>query len=222
MTCEFNDLKQLLNDKGLADAVEYVEAVRWKLIQAKLYSELAKEKDFGGILAQSQGAEINLSDPAVRHSLLQCEAHTVCLSQILHSVGDLAGQVVNESLLLMKGRQVQKDVFYLGDVINELDALSSSDCSEISGQLKALRDSAQFQYIAAFANTIKHRSLVNSKILLQYSVENGAQEGLSFIEFVYKKRTYGQAFAKVIYDDYLKAIELAICNWVEKLIEVLK
>src|SRR3990172_8301571 len=111
MSCDYDILKKLLREKGYADAVEHAEAVRWKIIQAKFYARLAKEKDFAAFLAQYQGNELTANDPALRDSLFQCEAHTISMAQPLHSVADIMAQVVNDSIATKYGIQLnEKDI----------------------------------------------------------------------------------------------------------------
>jgi len=221
MSCNFDQLKTLLRDKGYPEAAEHAESIRWKLVQARYYSKLSKEKDFSGFLATFTGNELLGHDPQLQDSLLQCEAHTMCLAQIVHSLGDLTGQLVNKSVLQREGRQIQREVFYLSNVVQELDRANVAACTEISDLLKDFKDSTEFQYLTAFVNTIKHRSLVDSDQAGHYSVTGDNHEGLRFKEFEYKSDTFDAVFAEVIYQNYLDTLEQYLCAVVEKLIEVM-
>lgn len=211
-------LKKLLRDKEYSEAAEHADAVGWKIAQAKYYSELANEQDFPVFRSQFSETELSVEDSRLWYSLRKCEAHTMCLAQALHSLMDLLAQVVNDSILEEhKQRLDEKDVRFT-TVTDKLDKINTADSKAISKAMDDLRNCHEFEYLNAFVNTIKHRSLVNIQLSIRHSAPNPPQVGLWFKQFSYKSHTYQETEAKQIYEGFRQAIVQHVCDVVDKLI----
>ena len=166
----------------------------------------------------------NSFEPTVlRSSQLEVEIYIESIAANLHSLADVLAHVIN--VIVLKPLQNKPD--YLGhrqisihNVKNKLSSLGSLDTvrnqyiAEIIREIHKLIDSAEFKYIAAFVNTIKHRSLLDTEFALTVqSVQSGSlmDVGYRLDPFDYEGNNFPQTRCKVVAMDYReKVIDLVL------------
>lgn len=114
---------------------------------------------------------------------LETEAHTIAAAQALHSVVDILSQAMYLAFRLDLANPMPERQRTTGSVISTLE---KSGLKTVSGALKDLVNSETFRYLAAFVNTTKHRSLIDSHFRLSF--EDPEDFGFSISAFRFEDR----------------------------------
>ena len=110
------------------------------------------------------------------------EAHTIASAQAMHSLCDILSVIVYWSL--------QLDTVRNSPQLNKLNLFSVNkplknlpQYSETSNLINIITSSPEFAYLAAYVNTTKHHSLVNSSLSVSFNADN--KNGMHIKEFSY-------------------------------------
>lgn len=169
---------------------EYVEA-------AKLLFEQAAGTDKGREFALAR---------------FQAEANMIACAQSLHSLADIFSQVVYLSLNLDKNlnKPVPENKKYLFAVNKALSGLPRF--STLHRKINKLLKSNQFDYLGAYVNTTKHRSLIPADYSISFEKITEPMHGLKISGFEYKGNKYSSRWAKELLEDDLHFIRDCFAN----------
>jgi len=157
----------------------------------------------------------NFEPTALRSSQLEVEIYIESIATNLHSLADVLAHVING--IVLKPLQTKTD--YLGsrqvsihNVKNKLSSLRFLDTVryqyivEIIREIDKLVDSSEFKYIAGFANTIKHRSLLDTEFT--FAVQNGSlmDIGYRLDPFDYEGNHFPPTQCRVVAMDYREKV----------------
>ena len=150
------------------------------------------------ILQQAAGAEEGASFALAQ---FQAEAHMIAYAQSLHSLADILSQVIYYSLNLDKypSTSIEQRRRNLHAVSRSLDTLSRF--KELYESIEELRTSSQFQYLNAYVNTTKHRSLVAAKYSVSLQTDAEPFHGFKLSEFEYEGSEYPPKYSNELFDD---------------------
>lgn len=209
MGCDFADLERFCRDRDLPDISEYRRALILKNARVLFFAEQTDqwwqrffEAERPVILGGQEWSEAHFAT----------EACTEAAVLALHSMGDLCAQIVN--LVVLRG-ELSEDNVSLGSVVSRLDKVGTA--GDVLCALKQLQSLQAFDYVRAFANTVKHACLVNAGFRAEYGESYRNAQGVIFDEFSYKGHQYGRVWACDVFTDYRRQIVSSISNVVQAL-----
>lgn len=195
----FKELRNLCVANGLPDSKIYQDALVWKqwriTYHAVEYRKFQKKLD-KLFLPQTQAHK----NKWVRTEKAS-EAHVEAAAQALHSMADILAQIINKVVLC--GHFEEGDVC-LSSVINQLK--ETDGANKIICAINNLLNSAEFSYINAFVNTIKHRRLLETTYHLEYGENKRNEKAVCFKQFEYKNDCYDFTWATDIIGPYKSRI----------------
>ncbi|HEC77451.1 MAG TPA: hypothetical protein ENI33_09410 [Thermoplasmatales archaeon] len=132
------------------------------------------------------------------------EANAIAMAQSLHSMADIMSQVVYR-IILNSGLNEQNITFY--KVKKKLEERSSTDISllPIKDAMEDLWRNNSFQYIASFVNTVKHRSIVDTKYTFELK-QGRYRQGIKFKKFNYKGTHYPEVWTDELVKNYKEEV----------------
>ncbi len=132
---------------------------------------------------------------------LASEAHVEALAHVLHSMVDVVAQIINKVILR---DELDKDCVSLPRVKAKLKEKDGTQ--NILSAINKLQNSAEFRYINAFVNTIKHQRILNRVWHAEYGKGKRNQRAVCFKKFEYKGKSYDFTWATDIIEPYRKRI----------------
>lgn len=143
-------------------------------------------------------------------ALFIAEAHIIAFAQALHSIADIMAHVIYFSLGMESFRNDQISLHNVHELMKK-----KNTAPEIIERISNYRESEQFQYLHAFVNTTKHKSLVP----LSFSVELfNEKHGLRFGEFTYRTlEPYPSKWA----DELVEADYKRLLSWIQEMGELM-
>ncbi len=117
-------------------------------------------------------------------AMLETEAHGIAAAQALDSVPDILSQALYLALRLDLKKPMLEG---LRTVQSVTQALEDAALNSVSTGLKELVNSETFEYLRAFVNTTKHRSLIDN--LFHRSLVDSEDYGLTICAFRYEERS---------------------------------
>jgi hypothetical protein len=113
----------------------------------------------------------------------QSEAHTIASAQAIHSLCDILAVIVYWSFQLDTiSNSPPANKLNLFNVNKSLQTLPQY--SKTSNLIETVTSLSEFAYLAAYVNTTKHNSLVNSSLSVSYNTDN--KNGMCIKKFSYK------------------------------------
>lgn len=220
MSCNFRRLEELCRAKGHEDAIKYVRSLIWKVWLARYHRDEAAAKA-QPLVNQPADLTNPQNDPKWILAQYEVEAHTVAVSQALHSIADVSAQTVNVCFNLGKTEK-QVTAYRIRDELS-----GQPDYADIHAALSALLDCDSFKYVEAFVNTVKHRRLIDISFNININAEAGQiAEGVRFQQFDFDRSgstvTYPSTFANEICDRHSVEIVRMTCDLIDKLIAFLE
>ncbi|MBD2613889.1 hypothetical protein H6G94_21865 [Nostoc punctiforme FACHB-252] len=157
----------------------------------------------------------NFNTTVLRSSQLEVEIYTESIATNLHSLADVLAHVIN--VIVLKPLQTAPDCLNsrqisIHNVKNKLSSLRSLDSvrdqyiAEIVREIDKLIDSSEFRYIAAFVNTIKHRSLLDTEFTLTIQSGSLMDIGYRLDPFDYEGNCFPQTQCRVVAMDYREKV----------------
>ena len=195
---DFRNLYQARFGDGQLPKLEvYFQTLNWKFVSAHFHA-LKSEEIYNAIF---DSGVVRFSDGKVQKALDETVFETEAMIQVLHSMGDIMGQILNLAVL---GANAFPDDS-MGLLFKVSDRISSRNLApNISNALNVLKDSQEFKYMKAFCNTIKHNTILDFDYRMHFDFrdKNNSQQGLRFKQFVYKGDTYPVTWVHVVRDEY--------------------
>lgn len=151
----------------------------------------------------------NQVSDAFKTAQFQSETYIEAAAQNLHSMADILCQIINKAVL---NSGIDEANVTIQRTIEELQ--EKANTQDIVNTLEKLRDSHEFKYIAAFVNTIKHRSLLDTDYSGEFKSGKSNIMRLRFLSFNYEKSgkqkkppdNYDNTFAETIANGYKERI----------------
>lgn len=195
---DYSNLLKLSQERGLPDPTEHLVALSWKWARADFHAEMATSV-WDDLLKQP----FRFGHPSFGESVFAHEAHVEACICCLHALSDLMAQVVND--LVLKGELTERAVT-MRLVRKRLSSLNVAD--GLRECIGGLCTSKEFQYVAAFCNTLKHRCRVKSTFRAEYGDESRDEEGIVFRQFTYdgNEDPQPEMWSKDILDNHKPAI----------------
>jgi hypothetical protein len=116
-------------------------------------------------------------------AMIEAEAHAIAAAQAMDSVPDILSQVLYLAFRLDLGRPMREGLRTAQSVTQAFEAVS---LNSVSWGLKELVSSETFEYLHAFVNITKHRSLIDKHF--RWSIEDPDDLGLAIVAFRYEER----------------------------------
>lgn len=174
-----------------------------KAIIGKLISHPSKEGYVAAtklILEQASGTD---KGREIDLALFQAEAHMIAYAQSLHSLADILSQIIYYSLKLDKHlkKQIDEKGRYLSKVSKAIKSLQQFN--KLYLEVNHLLNSDKFNYLRAYVNTTKHRSLIPTTYSVDFVESITPTHGLKIAEFEYDGNSYKTKWAwEFIETDY--------------------
>jgi len=205
-TWSFEELRSLCAAKGLPDSKIYREALEWKRWRASYHAKQYEryQKRLDKLFPPQHKRDIN-KWICLREA---SEAHVEAAAQALHSMADILAQIINKAVL--RGDFKERDVSLSSAFVEKLE--KKAGAHKIVAALDKLRNSAEFRYINAFVNTIKHRRLLETTYHLEYGQGKRNEKAVCFQKFEYNGDCYGFTWATDIVGLYKSRIVELICE----------
>ncbi|MBI4642075.1 MAG: hypothetical protein HY731_15415 [Candidatus Tectomicrobia bacterium] len=202
MPWNYVEFKDLCNAQGRRDSTVCHNALVFKQDFAEFHANQAA--DAWSRLFTS-GVPISIGGQEWEEAGFAYEAYTEAAVQALHPMADILAQIINLAIL---GGSLSEDQVSLAKVKKKLECIASDVLSAIN----VLEQSQEFCYIAAFANTIKHRRLIDISFHVEYGAGTSNTLGFRFDTFSYKRHTYPAVWGRDILENYrLRVVDL-ICD----------
>jgi len=204
MTWNLERFRNLCVAKNLPDSRVYQNTLVWKKELALFHAE------------QSQVVWDNLFSPHRKlvvggkewsDTQFASEAHIIAAAQALHSMADILGQIINQSVLC--GALSEKKVS-LKCIIDKLE--KGGIAPDVRTKIYQLINSTEFKYINAFVNTNKHRRILDIDYHWEYGVSKRNDQGIRFKAFTYNNERFPTMWAKDIVGAYKSHIINLICD----------
>ncbi len=190
----FEELRNLCAAKGLPDSKIYQEALLWKKERA-LYHEEEYQKIWAELF--SSHATLTVGSEEWNKAQFASEAHVEAAAQVLHSMGEVLAQIINKAVL---SDELKEDAVSMTTVRDKL--AKKQGTGKISQAINKFQNSAEFKYINAFVNIIKHRRLLDRVFHAEGGENKRNAHGVCFLEFRYKGNLYPFTWATDIIDQY--------------------
>jgi len=200
----YEELRRLCSAKGLPDSTVYQNSLEWKRWRVEYHAERAQavwDELF------SAGTPVVVGGTDWEETQFASTAETEAAAQVLHSMADVLAQIINQAIL--GGKLAEQEVTLAG-VLKELrrQKIATALVSKVEG----LQKSAEFDYVNAFVNTLKHRRLLDTEYRAEFGKNMRNAEGVRFKAFSYKGKQYPVTWARDILGPYkTKIIELISC-----------
>ncbi|WP_445247241.1 hypothetical protein [Microcoleus sp. OTE_8_concoct_300] len=207
MVWKAQEIPQLCPTGIASEAEVYVKAVKNKIDRIMFLVQRLSASD--------ESIPTNFESTALRSSQLEVEIYTESISTNLHSLADILAHVIN--VIVLKPLQAESEYLVsrqisIHNIKNKLTALSSLDVvrsqsiAEIIKGADNLIASAEFKYIAAFVNTIKHRSLLDTEFYFHLKSGILMDLGYRLDPFIYEGCDFPQTPCKVVVMDYREKV----------------
>ncbi|MBA7632124.1 hypothetical protein ES703_39666 [subsurface metagenome] len=200
-TWNFEELRNLCTNKGLPDSKIYQEALLWKQQRASYHAEQYHKMWRELFSSLGKMGEIKVGGQVWNEAQFASEAHAEAAAQTLHSMADILAQIINKAVLY-DGFPEDKVTLYR--IVGKLKKQDSAH--KIVAAIDKFRNSAEFRYIDAFVNTIKHRRLLDRSYHLEYGENTRNEQAVCFQEFEYKGHRYRFTWATDIIGPYKSRI----------------
>ena len=206
-TWKAQEILQLCFQDIVSEAEVYVKAIKNKIDRINFLVKRLNSSD--------TSIPTNFESTVLCSSQLEVEIYIESIATNLHSLADVLAHVIN--VIVLKPLQSAED--YLGSrqvsihkIKNKLNNLGSLDgvrdqyIAEISREVDKLVDASEFKYIAAFVNTIKHRSLLDTEFT--FTVQSGSlmDRGYRLDHFDYEGNCFLQTHCRVVAMDYREKV----------------
>lgn len=190
----FEELRNLCKAKGKPDSRIYQETLLWKKERARYH-----EEEYQKIWAElfSSHATLTVGSEEWNKAQFASEAHVEAAAQVLSSMGDVLAQIINKAVL---SDELKEDDVYMTKVRGKLGKKQGTD--KISQAINKFQNSAEFKYINAFVNIIKHRRLLDRVFHAEGGENKRNAHGVCFLEFRYKGNSYPFTWATDIIGQY--------------------
>ena len=187
---ETNNLNELLSRKEWSQ--DYTRSLELQQIRATFHADQAREAAIRHY--QSSGTKPNVA----------VMAETIACVHALHAMADSIAQIIN-AFVLEESERLSEDKVSFWPIMEKLKAqMPNSQLDDAVGKLKK---SSKFEYIVAFCNKIKHRSLVNYGQGLTIDVSGiPAEHDVQFTNFEYDGKPCPRLWAREIFLDYRSEI----------------
>jgi hypothetical protein len=208
MVWKAQEIPQLCPTGIASEAEVYVKAVKNKIDRIIFLVQRLSASD--------ESIPTNFESTALRSSQLEVEIYVESISTNLHSLADILAHVIN--VIVLKPLQAESEYLVskqisIHKIQNKLTALSSLDVvrSQYIGEIIQGADnliaSAEFKYIAAFVNTIKHRSLLDTEFYFHLNSSSSLMDvGYRLDSFIYEGCDFPQTPCKVVVIDYREKV----------------
>lgn len=193
---DFRNLYRARFGEGQLPKLEiYFDTLQWKFISANFHAKKAEEI-FNAIFESSY---IDFATAKVQMALDETIFETEAMIQVLHSMGDILGQIIN--LIVLDVNVFSEDT--MGLLFKVSDRISSRNLApNVDSALSVLKNSCEFKYLKAFSNTIKHNTLLDFDYRMHFDFKDkdNSQQGLRFKAFTYKGDTFPVTWVHVVRD----------------------
>ena len=186
------------------NAKNYLWSLDKKLIKAKKMGITAIQK-WNEYFANNN--TVDFESEEYQELEIDIEMYMEAALQFAHSTGDILAQILNATVLehplaehdvsISKVRSKLLTQEHIKNVITSVDEFVQSRC---------------FQYINAFVNIIKHRSLIGSFTHAEFGNNTKNKIGLKFERFKYRGSEYSSEYADEIVNIYFEELQNIIEN----------
>jgi len=201
------EIRELCPNCIAIEAKAYIKAIKNKIDRILFAVHLLSTTD--GSLPT------NFEYTALRSSQLKVEIYIESIVTNLHSLADVLAHVIN--VIVLKPLQAESQYLVgrhitISAVKTKLNNLSSLDpvkrlcIAGITKEIDTLIQSVEFKYIAAFTNTIKHRSLLDTELFIRYESGNLMDSGFRIDQFNYESVHFPQTKCSIVAMDYRKKV----------------
>ncbi len=208
-------LLELVREKFDGHQVDLVKpslkSVSWKLAQAEFHIKESKkalndalpnEVDLAGML-KIAGWFGGHDKDKFQLAGFAAEAHLIAFAQSLHSVTDIAAQVIIYALNLNNTSKLSNK----SGIRKVIDHFTKMQLyPELLNAINNLLQSQEFLYLEAYVNTTKHRTLIENTFKLNLATTNGQQYGIELSSFSFK----GNDFPSKRADDFTGEIYMKV------------
>ena len=199
-----------------------LKSVSWKLAQAEFHIKESKkvlndalpnEVDLVGML-RIAGWFGEQDKEKFQLAGFAAEAHLIAFAQSLHSVTDIAAQVIIHALNLNNTSKLSDE-----SGIKKVKCHFTKEqlYPELLDAIKNLLSSQEFLYLEAYVNTTKHRTLIGNTFKLNLETTNEQQYGIEISNFSFK----GNNFPLKRADDFTGEIYVQISDGIRNVGSVL-
>jgi hypothetical protein len=210
---DFAELQDHCLKKGVADSTIYQRSLGWRWARADFHAEKAQ-----AVWKELYGASFSTHDPRFGAAWFSYEAHVEGCVYALHAMADILAQIIN--IVVLKSRLKEEDV-----AVRQLVKLLKSEpsASQVMASIQRLLDSDEYCYIDAFCNTVKHRRLLDTKFRAEDGIGTRNKEGIKFLPFSYKGKTYPESWGDDILEyrlrinDLVKEVVMSLTEFVRNM-----
>lgn len=209
ITWKSQELRNLCPPAIISEAEIYVKAIKNKIDRISfLVIQLNKSN---GLIP------VNFSSVTLRSSQLEVEIYIESLVTNLHSLADVLAQIVNVIVLkplqeksqYLKEKQI--DIQKVKDRLSKITSIDSERgtyINEIIKEIESMTTLDAFLYIEGFANTIKHRNLIDTSLV----IGNLIPPGYKVDAFEYKGKKILQTECSKICTNYKEDVIDKVLN----------
>jgi hypothetical protein len=183
---------------------DYLDSLNKKIIRANIMGGIAIGK-WNEYFANND--IVDFETEGFYELELEVEMYMEAAFQFIHSTGDILAQILNTTVLeyLMAEHDVS-----ISKVKGKLS--KQQNVEDLVKAVDELLQSRCYQYINAFVNTIKHRSLIESVTHAEFGKNTKNKIGLQFQQFKYRSNEYPREYADEILSIYFKELQNLIEN----------
>lgn len=198
----FEELRRMCKQKNIPESTIYQNSLEWRWRRADFHAENASN-----IWTELFSSPFSSADQRFKKAVFSYEAHVEACVQALHSMVDILAQIINAVILENHYQEHQVKAKELTKFMKKNEkAPQVMDC------MRALLDSAEFRYLDAFCNTIKHRRLIPGKFRAEYGDHYRNESGIKFLKFNYRNKIVPETWASYILDEYRQQIKQLITD----------
>lgn len=170
----------------------------------KGYVEIAK-LIFEGAAGTDKGKQFGIA-------VFKAEANMIAYAQSIHSLADIYSQIIYVSLNLDK--KLEKPIPQMHRSIIKINKAISNipEFTKLHSELNCFLTSNQFEYLNAYVNTTKHRSLIPVKYSVFFEKKIEPTHCFEIERFNYNGSTYKSKYSKEFIEADLIFLEEAFSN----------
>lgn len=182
---------------------DYIDSLDKKIVKAKIMGNISIEK-------WNRYFDTNRVDFETNEFYeleFDVEMYMESALQFVHSTGDVLGQILNVTVLEYPLAEHSVSISKVKDRLS-----TQQNAEKIAIAVDDLLQSKSYQYINAFVNTIKHRSLIGSFTHAEFGKATKNKIGLRFENFKYRGNNYLSEYADDILNIYFVELQTLIEN----------
>lgn len=215
-------VREKFDDKQVDLVKPSLKSISWKLAQAEFHIKESKK-----VLNDALPNEVDLTGmfkiagwfgghdkDKFQLAGFATEAYLIAFAQSLHSVTDIAAQVIVHALNLNNTSKLDEK----SGIKKVIDHFTQKQLyPELLDAINNLVWSQEFLYLEAYVNTTKHRTLIENYFKLNLESTNEQQYGIELSDFSFK----GEYFPSKYADDFTGEIYMKITDGIRNVGSVL-